>query len=85
MVKQYSMENVTIIISMVIEQLNAQINLSLKESVTIATNKDTNLQSVRLRSRTQQRKNLKQCLDGITTQGLDVTTMVILGTLEKTV
>ena len=56
MVKKNSMESVTTIISMDIEQVNAQRNLSLKESVTIATNKETNLQSARPRSGTQLRK-----------------------------
>ena len=43
MVKKNLMESVTTIISMDIKQVNAQRNLSLKESVTIATNKDTSL------------------------------------------
>ena len=43
MVKKNSMESVIIVISMVIEQVNARRNLSLKVTVTSAKNKDTNL------------------------------------------
>ena len=44
-----SMENVTIAISMGIEQVSAKKNQSLKVNVSIAINKDTNLQNVRQR------------------------------------
>ena len=41
--KLNSMENATIVISMVIELMNAKRNLSLKENVTNARSMDTNL------------------------------------------
>ena len=45
MVNQNSMENVIVATSMDTEQVNAKRKPSLKESVTITTNKDTNLQN----------------------------------------
>ena len=69
---------------MVIEQVNAKRNLSLKVNVAIARNKDTNLQTAKPSNGTQQNKLWKQYLDGITILGVDVTTMMNLGTLEKT-
>ena len=54
-----SKESGTIVISIVIEKMNAKRNLSLKESVTIATSKDTNLQSVRPRNGNQQNEFVK--------------------------
>ena len=41
MVKLNSMENVTIVINMVIEQMNAKRNQDLKENVTNVRNMDT--------------------------------------------
>ena len=43
MVKQNSMGSVTIAISMVVEQVNPRVYLSLKVNVTSALNNDTNL------------------------------------------
>ena len=56
MVKKNSMESVTIAISMVIEQVNVKKNLSLKVNGTIARNKNTNPQSAKPSSGTQQNK-----------------------------
>ena len=42
-------ESIIISVSMVTEQVNAKINQILKVNVSIATNKDTNLQNVRQR------------------------------------
>ena len=44
-----SIESVTVAIRMVIEQVNVKSNQSLKVNVTIVKNKDTNLQSAKLR------------------------------------
>ena len=52
MVKKNPMENVTFLISMVIEKLNTHRNQSLKESVTITINKDTDIQSAKPRNGT---------------------------------
>ena len=43
MVRKNSMESVIVMTSMVIEQVNAQRNLNLEESVIIVRNKETNL------------------------------------------
>ena len=56
MINQNLMESVIVATSMDIEKVNAQRNLSLKESVTIARNKDTNLQSAKPRNGTQHNK-----------------------------
>ena len=53
MINQNPMESVTIAISMGIEQVSAQKNKSLKVSVSIATNKNINLQNARQRIGTQ--------------------------------
>jgi len=53
MVKKNSMGSVTVVISMVIEQVNVKRNLSLKVNFTIARTKDTNLQSVKPSSGTR--------------------------------
>ena len=50
MVKKNSMEKSTITISMDIEQVNARINLSLKENDIVAINKDTNLLNAKPRN-----------------------------------
>lgn len=84
MVKKNSMQSVIVAIRMDIEKVNAQRNVCLKESVTIATTKDTNLQSVRPKNGTQQRKLSNKYLDEITKHGAHVTTMVSFGPLEKT-
>ena len=52
MVNQNSMESVIVAISMVIKQVNVKRNPSLKVNVTIARNKNTNLQSAKPRSGT---------------------------------
>ena len=56
MKKKNSMESTIVATSMVIEKVNAKRNLSLKESVTIVRNKDTNLYSAKPRNGTQLKK-----------------------------
>ena len=85
MVKQNSMESVTIIVSMVMKHVNAKKNLSLKVNVTNARSMDTNLLNAKPRYWTQQNRLWKLYLDGITTHGVDATTAEKSGTLEKIV
>ena len=56
MVNKNSMENVTVVTKMDIEQVNSQRKPSLKENVSIATNKGTNPQNARPRNGTQWKK-----------------------------
>ena len=73
MVKENSMVNVSIAISMVTKPMNAMKNQSLKANVINARNKVTRHLSADLSHSIQQNKSSKQYLVGITILGVDVT------------
>ena len=85
MVKENSMVNVSIAISMVTKPMNAMKNQSLKANVINARNKVTRHLNADLSHSIQQNKSSKQYLVGTTTLGADVTIVENMDTLEQTV